>query len=60
VKVTDAPAQDGFAEGAIDTLTGRIGITVIVTGAEVAGLFVGHGVIFEVRTHVTTSPFSGV
>ena len=38
VKVTLVPAQTGLAEGAIDTLTGNTGVTVMVTEPEVAGL----------------------
>ena len=59
VKVTDVPAQTGFADGAATTLTGRFGLTVILTGAEEAGLPVAH-VAFEVRTTVTTSVLRGV
>jgi hypothetical protein len=38
VKVTDVPAQIGFAEAAMETLTGFNGLTVIATVLEVAGL----------------------
>ena len=38
VKVTDVPSQTGLAEAAMDTLTGRSGLTTIVTVLEVAGL----------------------
>ena len=38
VKVTEAPAQTGFAEAAIETLTGCKGFTVMVIVLEVAGL----------------------
>jgi len=55
VKVTDVPEQTGLDEAAIDTLTGRFGLTVIVTVLEVAGLPVTH-VALEVRIQVTLSP----
>jgi hypothetical protein len=50
VKVTLAPAQIVVADGVTATLTGRSGFTVIVTVFDVAGLPVGHGVAFDVRT----------
>jgi hypothetical protein len=59
VNVTDVPAQTGFNEAAIDTLTGRFGLTVIVIAFEVAGLPVGQ-VAFEVSSQVTTSVFDGM
>jgi hypothetical protein len=59
VKVTEIPAQTGLAEAATDTLTGRLGFTVMVTVFEVAGLPVGH-VVFEVKMQVTASLFEGV
>jgi len=59
VKVTDVPEQTGFAEAEIETLTGRLELTVMVMEFEVAGLPVAH-VAFEVRTQVTTSPSAGV
>ena len=59
VKVTEVPAQTGFAEGAIITLTGRFGLTVMVIVFEVAGLPVAQ-VALEVSTHVITSPLTGV
>ena len=40
------------------TLTGRRGLTVIVTGADVAGLPVAHTAL-EVRSTVTISPVTG-
>ena len=58
MKVTEVPAHTGFADGAIDTLTGSTGFTVMVMAFEVAGLPVAH-VAFEVSTHVITSPFKG-
>ena len=59
VKVTEVPAHTGLAEAAIEMLTGRLGLTVMVTILEVAGLPVGHAA-FEVRTQVTASPLAGV
>ena len=59
VKVTDVPAQTGFADAPIKTLTGRLGLTVIVIEFDVAGFPVGH-VAFDVNTQVITSPLSGV
>jgi hypothetical protein len=59
VKVTEVPAQTGLAEGAIVTLTGSNGLTVIVTGADVAGLPDGQ-TAFDVSTTVTASAFTGI
>jgi hypothetical protein len=59
VKVTDVPAHTGFNDAAIDTLTGRFGLTVIVIAFEVAGLPVAH-VAFEVSSQVTTSVLDGM
>ena len=59
VKVTEVPAHTGLADGAIVTLTGRFGLTVIVTGTDVAGLPVGQ-TAFDVSTTVTTSVFNGI
>ena len=58
MKVTDVPVQTGFAEAVIETLAGRLGLTVIVTVFDVAGLPVAH-VALEVMTQVTTSPLTG-
>jgi hypothetical protein len=38
VKVTDVPVQIGLADGAILTLTGRLGFTIIVTIFDTSGL----------------------
>ena len=38
VKVTEVPAQTEFSEGVIDTLTGKTGLTVMITVFDVAGL----------------------
>ena len=59
VKVTEVPAQTGFAEGAIITLTGRFGLTVMVIVFDVAGLPVAQ-VALEVKTQVTASAFNGI
>ena len=59
VKVTELPAQNGFEDDVMDTLTVRFGLTVIVTGAEVAGLFTAQ-VAFEFTAQVTPSPFKGM
>ena len=58
VKVTDVPAQTGFAPAATDTLTGDGGLTVMVTVFDVAGLPVMQ-VRFEVNTQVTASFAAG-
>ena len=52
VNVTGVDAQTGLAEARIETLTGRLEFTVIVTVFEVAGLPVAQ-VASEVRTTVT-------
>ena len=58
VKVTEVPAQTGFEDGAIDTLTGNNGLTVMVTVFEVAGLPVGQ-VALDVKAQVIASPVNG-
>jgi hypothetical protein len=58
VKVTEVPEQTVLADGAILTLTGRFGLTVIVIVLDVAGLPVAH-VLFDVSMHVTASLFAG-
>ena len=57
--VTDIPAQTGFAEAVMETLTGRFGLTIIVRVFEVAGFPLAH-TAFEVRTQLTMSPFTGI
>jgi hypothetical protein len=52
VNVTGVAAQTGLAEGTIETLTGRLALTVIVTTFEVAGLPLTQ-VALEVSTTVT-------
>ena len=59
VKVTEVPVQTGLAEAAIATLTGKFGLTVMVTVLEVAGLPVAQ-VAFEVKMQVTASLFRGM
>jgi hypothetical protein len=59
VKVTDVPAQTGFAEGDIERLTGRFGFTAIVMVLDAAGLLVVQLVFEEVSTQLTTSLSNG-
>ena len=58
VYIAVVPAQTGFCEAAMETLTGCNGFTVMVTGLEVAGLPMGQKT-FEVRIQVTTSLLIG-
>ena len=58
VKVTEVPAQTGLTDAAIDTLTGRLGLTVILTWDDVAGLAVAQ-VALEVKVQDTASAFAG-
>ena len=57
-KVTEVPAQTGLLDGETKTLTGRLGLTTIVTVFEVAGLPVKH-MALDVRMQVTASAFDG-
>jgi hypothetical protein len=57
VNVTDVPEQMVVADAAMLTLTGRLGLTVMVMAFEVAGLPVAQ-VALEVSTQVTTLPFA--
>jgi len=59
VNVTDVPAQTGLADAPMETLTGEVALTVIVTELDVAGLPVEHPKL-EVRTQVTISLVTGV
>ena len=59
VNVTEVPAQTVFASGATDTLTGRVGLTVMVTGLDVAGVPVAQ-VALESSTQVMASMFAGI
>ncbi len=58
VNVTDVPEHTGFADAAIEILTGRFGFTVMVTVFDVAGFPVGQ-VALEVRIHWTEFPLTG-
>ena len=59
VKLPDCPMQMGLAAATILTLTGRNGLTIIVTEFDVAGFPVVH-MAFDVRMQVTISLFKGV
>ena len=59
VKVTEVPAHTGLADGAIETLTGKFGLTVIVTVLEVAGLPVAQ-VAFDESTQFMISLLAGM
>ena len=58
VNVTEVPEQTGLADGVITTLTGRFGLTVMVTVFDTAGLPVAQ-VALELKIQVTRSPFAG-
>ena len=57
VKVTLVPEQMVVAEAEMETLTGRLGFTVMVKVLEVAGLPVAH-TAFEVIVQVMVFPFA--
>lgn len=57
VKVTLTPAQIVIADAFTLTLTGKLGLTVIVTVFDVAGLPVAQ-VAFDVNTTKIISPFA--
>jgi hypothetical protein len=59
VNVTGVDAQTGLVEATIDTLTGRLGFTVIVIVFEVAGLTEGQSAK-EVMITDTWSLLTGV
>lgn len=59
LKVTEVPAQTGFAEAVIAILAGSNGLTVMVILFEVAGLPVTQ-VRLEVKIQVTTSLVKGI
>jgi hypothetical protein len=44
----------------METLTGAVGLTIMVIGFDVAGLPVAQGAAFDVNTQVMTCPLSGV
>ena len=58
MNVTKVPWQTGLAEAAMETETGKLALTVIVTALEVAGLPVAHAA-FEESTQVIISLFAG-
>jgi len=58
VKRTVVPEQTGFVDGEMLMLTGKLGLTVMVTVFEVAGFPLAQGA-FEVRMQRITSPFKG-
>ena len=58
VKVTEVPAQTGFAEGVAVTLTASSGFTFIVTVFEEAGLPLGQ-VALEESKQITASLLIG-
>jgi len=58
VNVTELPRQNGLAEGEIDILTGKSGLTVIGYWID-AGLFVVQ-VSEELTVQETRSPFKGM
>jgi hypothetical protein len=59
VKVTGVPWHTGFAEGTMVTDTGRLGITLIVTVGDDAGLPVAQ-VALEISVQLTWSLLEGV
>ena len=59
VNVTELPTQKGFEDDMMDTVTGRLGLTVNVITGEVAGLFAVQ-VALELTVQFTPSPFNGI
>jgi hypothetical protein len=59
VKVTEVPEQTVVADADTETLTGRTGLTVIVTVPEVAGLPEAQ-VALEVNSHAIISLLAGI
>ena len=57
--VTAVPAHTGLDDAVINMLTAWFGMTVMVTGLEVAGFPLAHKAS-DVRIHVITSPFKGI
>ena len=57
-KVTEVPLQTGLLDGKIETLTGKLGLTVIVNVFDVAGLPVAQ-VALDVNRQVMASEFNG-
>jgi len=58
VNVTDVPAQTGFREGAMETLTVTLVFSAIVIVFETAGFPVGQGIL-EFSRQDTISPLAG-
>jgi hypothetical protein len=59
INVTELPAQKGFDDDIMDTVTSRFGLTVIRYWMLDAGLLDVH-CSDEVRIHVTRSPLTGI
>ena len=59
VNVTELPAQKGFEDDMMNTVTGRLGLTVNIMTGEVAGLFAAQ-VALELTVQVTSSPITGM
>ena len=57
--VTIVPEQTGLTDGEIVILTGKIGLTIIVTVLDVAGFPLAQGAL-EVSLQVTRSPLRGI
>ena len=53
MNVTVVPAQTGFAEGEMETFTGRLALMIIIIVFEVAGLLDMQTVTEEVRMQLT-------
>jgi hypothetical protein len=60
VNITELPWQNGLAEAEIETLTGKLGFTIMLIELEVAGLLDMQVVLEEVSVHVTMSLFVGL
>ena len=58
VIVTGFPEQNGLEDATIEILTGKIGLTDIVTVLDIAGFPDGHNT-FEVNEQVIASPLTG-
>ena len=59
VNVTELPWQTGLADGETETLTGRLGLTVMQIEFDVTGFPVVQG-RFELSTQVIQSPLKGI
>ena len=59
VNETELPWQKGLADAEMDILTGRLGLTVMVTELLVAGFPVAQSA-FEVNSQVIISPLLGI